>query len=215
MTRKLTVTADIKGRNANDVASDVAKIVRGLHMAPGYSWGFSGKFETGQKALINMLMVLALAVCLVAFILWLEFKALTHTFNILLTVPLALVGAVFSLLALNQSVNVSSMIGMVLLVGIVVRNGIILLDFFNIKRREGKPLAEAIAIASRMRVRPILMTASVMVLGLLPLASGWGTGSELQRPLAIAVIGGILTSTALTLVVLPAAVKLVAKFFDS
>lgn len=214
MTRKLTVTADIQGRNAKDVASDVSKIMEGLHMAPGYSWGFSGKFETGQKALINMLMVLALAVCLVAFILWLEFKSLTQVFLILLTVPLAVVGAVFSLLTLNQSVNVSSMIGMVLLVGIVVRNGIILLDYFNIQRREGKSLEEAVAIASRMRVRPILMTASVMILGLLPLASGWGTGSELQRPLAIAVIGGIFTSTVLTLVVLPAAVKLMARFIQ-
>lgn len=214
MTRKLTVTADIQGRNAKDAAADVAKIIGGLHLAPGYSWDFSGKFETGRKALNNMLMVLALAVFMVAFILWLEFKSLVQVLLVLLTVPLAVVGAVFSLLFCGQSVNVSSMIGVVLLVGIVVRNGIILLDYFNIQMAAGKSLEEAVAVASRMRVRPILMTASVMILGLLPLASGWGTGSELQRPLAIAVIGGIFTSTVLTLVVLPAAVKLVGPWLE-
>ncbi len=212
MTRKLTVTADIQGRNAADVAADVTKVIDGLHLAPGYSWGFSGKYESGQKALDNMLMVLALAVLMVAFILWLEFKSWIQVFLILLTVPLAVVGAVFSLLVMGQSVNVSSMIGIVLLVGIVVRNGIILLDYMNIQLHQGKSSEEAIIDASRKRARPILMTASVMILGLLPLASGWGTGSELQRPLAIAVIGGIFTSTLLTLVVLPAAVRLAERF---
>ncbi len=212
MARKLTVSTDIQGRNAQDVAGEIQKAILDLNLAPGYSWGFSGKYATGQSAIRNMLGVLALAVFIVAFILWVEFKSPVEVALILLTVPLAVVGAIFSLLLFHQSVNVSSMIGMVLLVGIVVRNGIILLDYMNVQLREGKTVETAIETAALRRVRPILMTASVMVLGLLPLATGWGTGSELLHPLAIAVIGGILTSTALTLVVLPAAIKLMGPF---
>jgi HAE1 family hydrophobic/amphiphilic exporter-1 len=118
-------------------------------------------------------------------------------------------GAVFSLRLLHQSLNVSSMIGAVMLVGIVVRNGIMLLDSMNRSLKQGMPLDYAIRDACHKRVRPILMTASVTVLGLLPLALGWGTGSELQKPLAIAVVGGMLSSTLLTLLALPAACKLV------
>ena len=215
MTRKLTVTADVQGRNAQDAAKDIQKAIQDIHLAPGYTWDFSGKYATGQNAIQNMLGVLALAIFVVAFILWVEFKSLVEVSLILLTVPLAVVGAVFSLLLFHQSVNVSSMIGMVLLVGIVVRNGIIMLDYMNVQLREGKSREQAIQIAAQKRVRPILMTASVMVLGLLPLATGWGTGSELLHPLAIAVIGGIFTSTLLTLVVLPAGVQLLAKFIKS
>ena len=214
MTRKITVATDIQGRNPQDVAREVQKTIQDLHLAPGYTWDFSGKYATGQSAIQNMVGVLALAIFVVAFILWVEFKSLVEVFLILLTVPLAVVGAVFSLLLFHQSVNVSSMIGMVLLVGIVVRNGIIMLDYMNMQLREGKLLEQAIQTAAQKRVRPILMTASVMVLGLLPLATGWGTGSELLHPLAIAVIGGILTSTALTLVVLPAAIKMMARFIQ-
>ena len=124
---------------------------------------------------------------------------------ILATIPLAAVGAVLGLKALGQTLNVSSMIGAVLLVGIVVRNGIMLLDATNRHLEAGAPPVEAARKAALTRLRPILMTASVTMLGLLPLALGWGTGGELQRPLAISVVGGILSSTLLTLIMLPAA----------
>ncbi|MDE2314754.1 MAG: efflux RND transporter permease subunit, partial [Elusimicrobia bacterium] len=198
-------------RNARNVAADVQKAVEALRLPPGYSWAFTGKYAAQQKSFSNLLMVLGFAVIVVALIMWLEFRSWMQVFIILLTVPLAGVGAIFSLWLCHQTVNVSSMIGAVLLVGIVVRNGILLLDYMNAQLAEGTPLKEAVSSAALKRVRPILMTASVMVLGLVPLATGWGTGSELEQPMAVAVIGGILTSTILTLVVLPAAAALFLK----
>jgi multidrug efflux pump subunit AcrB len=205
MTRKITLTANVRGRNAKDAAADVSKAVESLGLPAGYSWDFSGKFAAQQSAMSNMIEVLALAVAVVALILWIEFGSFGEVGLVLLTVPLAAVGGVGALWLMRQTLNVSSMIGAVLLVGIVVRNGIMLLDYMNLQLAEGAPVQEAVHAAAMKRLRPILMTTVVMVLGLLPLAVGWGTGSELQRPLAIAVIGGILTSTILTLIVLPAA----------
>lgn len=205
LTRKLTITANAKDRNTDSIAQDVQKAITDLKLPASYSWSFSGKYKTEQSAMKNMAMVLGLAVFIVALILWLEFRSWTQVFLILLTLPLAAIGAVFSLWVCHETVNVSSMIGAVMLVGIVVRNGIMLLDYMNLQLEGGLALKEAVYSAAMKRVRPILMTASVTVLGLLPLALGWGTGSELQRPLAIAVIGGMVTSTLLTLVVLPSA----------
>ncbi len=205
LTRKLTVTANVKERNVAAVAKDIERVVADLHLPAGYGWSFSGKYKTEQGALNNLIIVLSLAILVVAVILWLEFQSTVQVFLILMTLPLAAVGAVFSLWLCHETVNVSSMIGAVMLVGIVVRNGIILLDYVNNQLAEGKTLEEAVRLAAMKRVRPILMTATVTILGLIPLATGWGTGAELQRPLAIAVIGGLATSTLLTLVLLPAA----------
>jgi heavy metal efflux system protein len=210
--RKLTVTANIQGRSGNDVAADIEKKIAELNMPAGYGWDFSGKYQSEQTAQKNIAVVLVLAIVIVSLILWVEFRSWIEVGLILLTIPLAAIGAVLSLWVFHQSVNVSSMIGAIMLVGIVVRNGIMLLDYLNIQRERGVRIEEAIIHASTRRMRPILMTATVTVLGLLPLAMGWGTGAELQRPLAIAVIGGLLTSTLLTLVVLPAAAKIVLTF---
>lgn len=211
LSRKIVITANIKGRNSRDVAADVEKALEGLNLPQGYSWGFSGKYQSEQKAIGNMLFVLTLSLTLVAVILWFEFKSLTQVFLILLTFPLAAIGAALSLKLFHETLNVSSMIGAVLLVGIVVKNGILLLDYMNRALSDGKNARAAIKEAALKRVRPILMTACVTLLGLVPLATGWGTGSELLRPLAIAVIGGLVSSTALTLAVLPAAALLLIK----
>ena len=205
MSRKVTLTAGVAGRATKDVAADLTRALDGLALPAGYSWAFSGKYATEENALGNMLQVFALAVLVVAFILWVEFRSLREVSMILLTIPLAAVGAMLSLWACHETLNVSSMIGAVMLVGIVVRNGIMLVDYSNMARRAGATRAEAVRTAASKRLRPILMTASVTILGLLPLAAGWGTGAELQRPLAVAVIGGLITSTLLTLLVLPAA----------
>ncbi len=208
LVREVTLTGNIQGRAARDVASDVARAVERLRLPAGYAWSLTGKFQAGRRAIDNLLMVLGLSIAVVALILWFEFQDLARVGLILLTIPLAAVGAIFSLAATGQSLNVSSMIGAVLLVGIVVRNGIILLDTVDLELRSGRPLERAIREAARKRLSRIRMTATVTLLGLLPLAVGWGSGAELQRPLAIAVVGGTLTSTLLTLVVLPAASRL-------
>jgi multidrug efflux pump subunit AcrB len=190
---------------------EVKKLIADLKLPPGYSWGFSGKYQTQESALTNMGVVLLLAICVVGIILWVEFESVMQVLLILLSVPLAGVGAFLSLWASKQTINVSSMIGAVMLVGIVVRNGIMLLDYMNAQLAEGAKLRDAIVSAALKRVRPILMTASVTILGLVPLATGWGTGAELQQPLAIAVIGGILISTLMTLLVLPAGAVLLLR----
>lgn len=205
LSRKLTLTAGISGRSTKDVAADLTKALGELNLPAGYSWAFSGKYATEQHALGNMIEVFALSVLVVAVILWVEFRSLRQVGLILLTIPLAAIGAMISLYGFQETLNVSSMIGAVMLVGIVVRNGIMLVDYSNMARRGGATRAVAVRTAASKRLRPILMTASVTTLGLLPLAAGWGTGAELQRPLAVAVIGGLITSTLLTLLVLPAA----------
>ncbi len=205
MSRKVTLTAGVSGRATKDVAADLTKALDGLGQPAGYSWAFSGKYATERSALGNMLQVFALAVLVVALILWIEFRSARQVGLILLTIPLAAVGAMLGLRSCHETLNVSSMIGAVMLVGIVVRNGIMLVDYSNMARRAGASREEAVRTAAAKRLRPILMTASVTILGLLPLAAGWGTGAELQRPLAVAVIGGLLTSTLLTLLVLPSA----------
>ncbi len=205
MTRVMTITADVRGRRAKDAAADIGRAAGELKLPPGYSWGFAGKYEAQRGAMANLLQVLALAVVVVALILWFEFRSATQAALVLTTIPLAGIGAAWALWLTGETLNVSSMIGAVLLVGIVVRNGIMLLDYANMLIRQGRPMEEAVRSAAKKRLRPILMTAAVMSLGLVPLAAGWGTGAELQRPLAVAVIGGILTSTLLTLLVLPAA----------
>jgi CzcA family heavy metal efflux pump len=203
--RKETVAVNVSGRNIQAVAADAAKAVRALPLPPGYSWGFSGKYSSESSAAKNMELVFLLAVGAVALLLWLEFRSWIQTGLILLTIPLAAVGAFFSLWAVHETLNVSSMLGIVLLVGIVVRNGILLVDYANMDLAAGIALRKSVETAAMKRARPILMTATVMMLGLLPVAFGWGTGSELLRPLGVAVMGGILTSTALTLLILPAA----------
>jgi CzcA family heavy metal efflux pump len=208
LTRKITLTANIKGRTATDVAHDMESALGKVPMDAGYNWAFTGKYKTERSALANLLFVLLLAIVTVASILWLEFQSVKEVSLILLTIPFAAVGAIFGLWTFHQTLNVSSMIGAVMLVGIVVRNGIILLDYVNLQLRAGVSLEDAVIIAAKQRVRPILMTASVTILGLLPLAAGYGSGAELQKPLAIAVICGLISSTALTLILLPSAAVL-------
>ncbi len=208
LSRKVTVAVDVRGRNVSDVAADARRLMAQANLPPGYSWSFSGKYGSEQGAMGNMGMVMFLAVAVVAAILWLEFRSLAQVGLVLLTLPLAAVGAAISLWAFGQTLNVSSMIGAVMLVGIAVRNGIILLDYMNAEAAAGKSPREAARSAALKRARPILMTASVTILGLVPIATGLGTGSELLQPLAVAVMGGLLASTLLTLLVLPCAALL-------
>jgi CzcA family heavy metal efflux pump len=213
--RKLTVSTNAAGKNLTDVSNDIKKILDEIQFDRGSGWSFSGKFRTQQAALSNMAMVLSLAILVVSLILWLEFQSVPQVLLILMTIPLAGFGAFLSLFIFKQNLNVSSMIGVVMLVGIVVRNGIILVDYINLEKNTHKDFREAVINAAVKRVRPIVMTATVTALGLLPLAAGWGSGAELQRPLAIAVIGGVFSSTLLTLIILPVSASLMQRSFIS
>jgi CzcA family heavy metal efflux pump len=201
--RMLLVTAGIEDASLSEVMPQVQQAVASVPLPPGYHLELGGAYKAQQASFREFASVLAVAVVLVFFVLLATFNSFRLPLVILATIPLAPIGVVLALWITDTSINVSSFMGLLLLVGIVVRNGILLMDSANRRRSEGATVQEALVGAGTERLRPILMTAFAAIGALLPLALGFGTGSEMERPLAIAVIGGLLTSTAFTLVLIP------------
>jgi HAE1 family hydrophobic/amphiphilic exporter-1 len=166
-------------------------------------WEVGGENEEMRRSFRDLAFAFGLALILVYMILAAQFESFVHPFTILISVPLALVGAVLALMASGQGLNTMSLIGVVILVGIVVNDAIVKVDFIVQAQKRGLPLREAILEAGRVRLRPIIMTTVTTVLGLFPMALGIGRGSDLRAPLAIAVIGGLIVATGLTLIVVP------------
>ena len=201
----IAVTGGVEGRSLGAVMADVKRILAAHPAPPGVRVEIGGAYAGQQDAFRSLLAVLALAGLSVIAVMVIQFRSFTEPLIIALAAPLSFVGAVALLLATGTPLNVSSLMGLVLLVGLIVKNGIILLDFTHHRmRHEGEPLGEAVRVAARTRLRPILMTTLCTLFGLLPLALGLGAGAELQRPLALAVIGGLALSTPITLFLVPA-----------
>jgi HAE1 family hydrophobic/amphiphilic exporter-1 len=156
-----------------------------------------------SESFSSMLFTLAMAIFLVYLVMASQFESLVHPFVILFTIPLALIGAVLALWLTGTTVSVVVFIGLIMLAGIVVNNAIVLVDLINQLRAQGRARTEAIVEAGAARLRPILMTTMTTILGLLPMALGFGEGAEVRAPMAVTVIGGLLVSTLLTLVVIP------------
>ena len=163
----------------------------------------AGQNKEMESSFVSLRRAFLLALFLVYLVMAATFENLVHPFIILFTVPLALVGVTLGLLVSGETISVISFIGVIFLAGVVVNNAIVLVDAINRRRRDGEELQEAILGAGRERLRPIVMTTTTTVLGLLPMALGLGAGDELRAPLAITVIGGLLGATLLTLVVIP------------
>jgi CzcA family heavy metal efflux pump len=201
----IAVTGGVEGRSLGAVMADVKRILD-AHPAPvGVRVEIGGAYAGQQSAFKSLIAVLALAALSVIAVMVIQFRSFIEPLIITLAAPLSFVGAMALLLVTGTPLNVSSLMGMVLLVGLIVKNGIILLDFtYHRMRHAGEPLGEAIHVAARTRLRPILMTTLCTLFGLLPLALGVGAGAELQRPLALAVIGGLALSTPITLFLVPA-----------
>ena len=197
------VSGRLEGRDLGSAVADIQSKLRELPLPIGYTYEFGGQYQSQAQAFREMLMVGALAVGLVFVILVVHFRAWTPALLILLAAPLSVGGALVLLLVTGTDLNISSSMGLILLVGLVVKNGIMLLDFSEKLHAEGQPFETAIAEAGRIRLRPILMTTFCTLFGLLPLALGLGAGAELQRPLALAVIGGLALSTPVTLLAIP------------
>jgi len=200
----IAMTADVSGRSLGGVMGDVRRILAARPAPPGVRVGLGGQYASQQEAFRALLVVLGLAAVSVCAVMVIQFESFVEPLVVLLAAPVSFVGALALLLVTGTALNVSSFMGLILLVGLIVKNGIILLDFTRLRMRaEGVPLAAAIREAARVRLRPILMTTLCTLFGLLPLALGLGAGSELQRPLALAVIGGLTLSTPITLFAVP------------
>ena len=174
-------------------------------MPPTFEWGFAGDVELMQESAAAMGLAMILAVAFIYIVLASQFESFLQPMIIMLSLPLALVGALLLLLATGKNLGMPAMIGVVMLMGLVTKNAILLVDYTNQLRRDGLPLKDALLSAGPVRLRPIVMTTVAMILGMLPSALGTGDGSEFRSPIAIATIGGLLTSTLLTLVVVPVA----------
>ncbi|MDG1821277.1 MAG: efflux RND transporter permease subunit, partial [Methylophilaceae bacterium] len=197
--------------DASKIVSDVAaKIV-----PPEYTLQFSGQAEEMQKTIKNMGFVFMLAFILLYMVLASQFNSFTQPFVIMLAQPLAIIGGLLALWLTNQSLNIYSMIGLILLIGLVAKNSILLIDLTNQLRHKGASINDALSEACPVRLRPVLMTSLTIILALTPAALGLGAGSETNKPLSIAIIGGMLSSTLLTLVVVPAAYSLLMQALDA
>ena len=204
------VSGRLEDRDLGSAVAEIRSKLNALKLPIGYTYEIGGQYQAQGQAFRELLLVFALAVGLVFTILVIQFRAWLPAILILLAAPLSLAGALLLMWLTGIELNISSAMGLILLVGLVVKNGIMLLDFSEKLHAEGEPFHRAIAHAGRIRLRPILMTTFCTLFGLLPLALGLGAGAEQQKPRALAVIGGLALSTPVTLLVVPglyAAVK--------
>ena len=205
------VTARLENRDLGGAVAEIRSKLPSIKLPVGYTFEIGGQYLSQQQSFRELLTVFAIAAALVFIILVIQFRRFLPAMLILLAAPLSLAGAFALLLITGTDLNVSSAMGLILLVGLVVKNGIVLLDYAHRLRDEGHPFTEALEIAGRVRLRPILMTTLCTLFGLLPLALGFGAGAELQRPLALAVIGGLTLSTFVTLYLVPLAYRALSR----
>ncbi|MBI5257032.1 MAG: efflux RND transporter permease subunit [Burkholderiales bacterium] len=201
--RREAVFANVKGRSAGEVGADVQKLIKATTLPPGYSFDIGGQMQQQQEAFGGLLAAMALAVIFIYIVLASQFGSFLQPIAIMASLPLALIGVMLALLLWRSTLNVFSMIGLVMLMGLVTKNAILLVDFANHARRGGATVPEALLQAGLIRMRPIIMTTAAMVFGMLPLALALNDGGEIQAPMGRAIIGGVITSTLLTLIVVP------------
>ena len=201
--RLVRVAANAVGRDLGSVSEELEGKFRQLPLPAGFSIRLGGQTEQQREAFGSLAFTSLLAVILVYMVLASQFKSLKDPFTIMFSVPMGLIGVFWALYLTDTTLSSTSFMGIIMMVGIVVSNGVLLVEYINELRRHGMPLAEAVPRAGRVRLRPILMTVFATVVGLLPMAFAFGVGTEANQPLAIAVIGGLLVSTFFTLVLIP------------
>jgi hydrophobic/amphiphilic exporter-1 (mainly G- bacteria), HAE1 family len=201
--RRVALYANAEGRPSGNVGDDVKKIIDATVLPPGYRFAVAGQQEDTQESMAALLSALGLAIIFIYLVLASQFASFTQPVAIMASLPFTLIGVLLALLLTGTTLNIFSMIGFVMLMGLVTKNAILLVDFANRSRRGGAALHDALLSAGQVRLRPILMTTAAMIFGMLPLALGLGEGGETQAPMGRAIIGGVITSTLLTLVVVP------------
>ena len=201
--RRVALYANAEGRPSGNVGDDVKKIVEATVLPPGYRFAIAGQQEDTQESMSALIASLGLAIIFIYLVLASQFASFTQPIAIMASLPFTLIGVLLALLLTGTTLNILSMIGFVMLMGLVTKNAILLVDFANRARRGGAELHDALLSAGQVRLRPILMTTAAMIFGMLPLALGLGESGETQAPMGRAIIGGVVTSTLLTLVVVP------------
>lgn len=201
--RVLRIESGVRGRPLGDVAEDLERLLSGVNLPEGYATSVSGSIEQQVTAFRNLLFALILGMILVYMVMAAQFESFVDPFVIIFSVPFGIVGVIWFLLLTGMTLNLMSFIGMVMLVGIVVNNSIVLVDYTNLLRRRGTELREAVLTSGQTRLRPVLMTALTTIFALVPLALSRGEGAEMWNSLAVAVIGGLLFSTVISLVLVP------------
>ena len=214
MTREVAINANVYNRSAGEVSGDIRKVLDSITFPPGYRYQFSGSAKNMAESFSYALSALALAIVFIYMILASQFKSFLQPLALMTALPLTLIGVVLALLMFGSTLSMFSIIGVVMLMGLVTKNAILLVDFANRARagvvaEDGTMLepgigrTDALLLAARVRLRPILMTTLAMIFGMVPLAFALTEGSEQRAPMGQAVIGGVITSSLLTLVVVP------------
>ncbi len=201
--RSAVISANISGINLTGAVKNIYDVVERYPMPPGFSYELTGQNKEMETSLSSLTLAMVLAIFLVYIVMASQFESFLHPFLILFTIPMALIGVYLTLYFLGIPIGITVYIGMITLVGIVVNNAIILIDYINTLRKRGLEKLEAIKQAGAVRLRPILITTATTVLGLLPMALGMGEGTEIRTPMAVSVIAGLLSATFLTLVLIP------------
>jgi multidrug efflux pump len=210
--RSATITANLAPGVTLGTALDALDGIAKSSLPPGVRRDLSGQSREFRESSRSLNLLFLLAVIFIFLVLAAQFESFIHPFTILLAVPLAVVGALVSLFVFKQSINIYSQIGLIMLIGLTTKNSILIVEFANQLRRRGQPVMDAVIEAAKIRLRPILMTSFATVFGVLPIAIGLGAGGESRRPLGIAVVGGLIFSTLLTVILVPVVYTLVARF---
>ena len=200
----IRVEANVAGRSLSEVKAEIEKKTAGIAMPPGIRLSSGGQVQQQEEVFTNIFIALGVAVALMYLILVVQFGSFLDPIAILISLPLSLIGVMSALAITGSTINLMSLIGVILLCGIVAKNAILLVDFAkDARERQGMPLREALIEAGAIRLRPILMTTFALIAGMIPVALGRGEGAQFRAPLGVAVIGGVITSTVLTLLVIP------------
>ncbi|OQY27992.1 MAG: hypothetical protein B6244_08590 [Candidatus Cloacimonetes bacterium 4572_55] len=207
--RTARITANVVDRDLGSVSQDIFYILNQIEMPADFSFHITGQNKEMEASLNSLTMALLLAIFLVYIVMASQFESLIHPFVIIFTIPLALIGVILFLYLLHIPISIVVFLGVIVLTGIVVNNAIVLVDYINQQRERGLEKIDAIVEAGRARLRPIVMTTTTTVLGLLPMAMGFAEGAEIRRPMAITVIVGLMTSAILTLVIIPTVYSIV------
>jgi len=212
--RVISVQANVQGRPLSEVIRDIESKMSGLTLAPGYEISQGGQTQEQREVFTRIFTALGVAVVLMYMVLVVQFGSFLDPIAIMISLPLSLIGVVGALMLTGDTLNIMSMIGVILLMGIVAKNAILLIDFAKWSEEKGLPRTEAIVEAGRARLRPILMTTFALIAGMIPVALGRGEGADFRAPLGRAVIGGVITSTVLTLLVIPTFYDILSSWRD-